>query len=224
MERRAARVLACLLALVLPACQEDQVLTAPALTVSCEARPAVGAAPLAVSFLLNVAGAEGPLSYAIRYGDGGSGSNPDASHTYAAAGSYTPSFDVTTPTQSARCSTTVTVSVGTGGVPRSENQPPKAVFETTPAAVGGTILGLAPLSVHFEMCQTSDPEGDELYFLMDFEGDGTFDFKGITGFHCRADHVYAAGSWRPLICVYDRDADRNPLHDDICQLYTVVAS
>jgi hypothetical protein len=74
------------------------------------------------------------------------------------------------------------------------------------------------------MCRTSDPEGDELFFEMDFEGDGKSDFKGITGFHCRADHVYAAGTYRPLICVYDRDKDRNALHDSACQVYTVVAS
>jgi len=161
--------------------------------------------------------------FAIGYGDGAVGTNPDTPHTYAEPGSFTAVFNVSTPTQSARCTTTVDVSGGT--TPRgSGNQAPNAVFQTDPGAVGGTIVGKAPLNVHFEMCQTSDPEGDELYFLMDFDGDGVFDFKGITGFHCRADHVYAAGTWRPLMCVYDRDADRNPLHDDACQVYTVVAT
>jgi len=215
-------LLASCLALMLPACQEDQVPTAPALTVTCEARPPSGAAPLAVSFLLNVAGAEGSLTFAISYGDGASGTNPDAPHTYVAAGSYSPSFNVSTRTQSARCSTTV--SVGPGATPRSGNQPPDAVFGTTPAAVGGMIVGKAPLSVRFDMCPTSDPEDDELYFLMDFDGDGRFDFKGITGFHCRADHIYALGTWKAVICLYDRDKDRNPLHDDICRSYTVEAT
>jgi hypothetical protein len=74
------------------------------------------------------------------------------------------------------------------------------------------------------MCSSSDPEGDELYFLMDFDGDEKFDFGGITGFHCRADHVYALGTWRPEICLYDRDANRKALHDDLCQKFTVVAT
>jgi hypothetical protein len=60
------------------------------------------------------------------------------------------------------------------------------------------------------MCPTSDPENDELYFGMDFEGDDKFDFKGITGFHCLADHVYAVGTWRPLLCVHDRDKNFHP--------------
>jgi PKD domain len=224
MPHRLARVLlACLLALVLPACQEDQVPTSPALSATCEARPSAGAAPLAVSFLVNVAGAEGSLAFAIGYGDGAVGTNPDVPHTYDDAGSYTAVFNVSTPTQSARCTAEVSVSGGT--TPSSGgNQSPSAVFQTDPAPAGGTIAGKAPLSVHFDMCQTSDPEDDELYFLMDFEGDGKFDFKGITGFHCRADHVYAAGSYRPLMCVYDRDADRNPLHDDLCQVYTLVVT
>jgi len=222
MARRTPILLASLLVLVLPACQEDQVMTTPALSVSCDAQPSAGPAPLAVSFVLNVAGAEGAVSYSISYGDGATGSDPGAAHTYATSGSYTPSFEVRTATQSARCSTTVSVTAGT---PQSSgNQPPQADFRVTPAPVGGVVTGKAPFTVGFDMCLTSDPEGDELYFLMVFEGDGTWDFKGVTGFHCRADHSYAAGTYRPLNCVYDRDADRNPLHDDQCQVYTVVAT
>ena len=220
MDRPLRTLLACFLALFVAACQEDQVVS-PALTATCEARPSAGTAPLAVAFLLNVAGAEGPVTFSISYGDGQSGTNPDAAHTYAAPGSYTAAFEVRTSTQSARCSTTVSVSPGT--TPVSTNQAPNAVFRTNPAAVGGVITGTAPFTVHFDMCPTSDPENDELYFGMDFEGDDKFDFKGITGFHCRADHVYAVGTFRPLLCVHDRDKNFNPLHDDSCQRYTVVA-
>ena len=74
------------------------------------------------------------------------------------------------------------------------------------------------------MCASSDPEGDELFFEFDFDGDDKFDFKGITGAHCRADHVYAVGTWRPLICLYDRDSKQLPLHDDSCQRFTVVVT
>jgi hypothetical protein len=221
MNARLARLAACLPALLFPGCQEETVL-APALSATCEARPSSGPAPLTVSFLLTVSGAEGPITVAITYGDGQSGTNPDATHTYGAAGSFTASMDVTTSTQSARCS--ASIAVGGSPAPQGGNQPPTPVFRTTPAAVGSTITGQAPLTVSFNMCASSDPEGDELYFLMDFDGDEKYDFGGITGFHCRADRVYALGTWKPVICLYDMDANRKALHDDICQGYTVVAT
>jgi len=222
MKARQACLVACLPALLFPACQEDTLL-APALSATCEARPSSGAAPLTVAFLLTVAGAAGPVTLAISYGDGQSGSNPDATHTYAAAGSYTASMNVTTPSQSARCSAAVTVTASPTTFPGG-NQPPIAIFKTTPAAVGSTITGQAPLTVLFNMCASSDPEDDELYFLMDFDGDEKFEFGGITGFHCRAEHVYAVGTWNPVLCLYDRDANRKALHEDLCREFTVVAT
>ena len=222
MKARQACLFACLQALLFSACQEDSVV-APALSATCEARPSSGAAPLTVAFLLSVAGAEGPVTVAISYGDGQSGTNPDATHTYAGAGSYTASMTVTTSTQSARCSAAVAVSASPTTFPGG-NQPPNAVFKTTPTAVGSTITGQAPLTVAFNMCASSDPEGDELYFLMDFDGDEKYDFGGITGFHCRADRVYALGTWKPVICLYDRGPNRQALHEDVCQGYTVVAT
>jgi hypothetical protein len=222
MQARLKGLVAGLALMLLPGCQEDSVLS-PALTATCEARPGGGPAPLTVAFLLSVSGAEGPVTVAINYGDGQSGSNPDGTHTYSAAGSYTASFNVTTSTQSARCSSVVAVS-GSTSPQTGGNQPPNAVFRTAPAAVKGEIVGKAPLSVSFDMCVTSDPEGDELYFLMDFDGDEKYDFGGITGFHCRADRVYALGTTKPVICVYDRDKNRNALHEDICASYTVIAT
>jgi len=226
MDRRS--VLACVGVALLaagPGCQEEQTVTAPALAATCEARPISGPAPLVVSFLLGVSGAEGPFSVSVSYGDGASGTNPDAPHTYAAAGTFTAAFTVTTATQSARCSAAVTVQPGPSPSPSpGANQPPKAVFKSTPDAVGGTISGTAPLSVRFNMCASSDPEGDRLFFLMDFDGDGRFDLAGTTGAHCRSDHVYAAGTWRPRNCLRDVDTAGEALHDDQCHTYTVVAS
>jgi PKD repeat protein len=222
MQARLTCLVACLAVLSLPACQEDTP-SAAALSATCEARPSAGPAPLTVAFLLTVAGAEGPVSVAISYGDGQSGTNPDATHTYANGGSYTASMTVTTSTQSARCSAAVAVS-GSPAPQAGGNKEPNGVFKTTPTAVRATITGQAPLTVAFNMCASSDPEGDELYFLMDFDGDGKFDFGGITGFHCRADRVYALGTWTPTICLYDRDANRKALHDDLCQKFTVVAT
>ncbi|HUL77707.1 MAG TPA: PKD domain-containing protein [Vicinamibacteria bacterium] len=207
-----------------PACRKETV-TNPALSATCSAQPPTGAAPLVVTFLLGVSGAEGPFSVSVSYGDGVSGTDPDVPHTYATAGSFTASFAVTTATQSARCSTAVTVQPGPSPSPSpSSNQPPKAVFKTNPTAVGGTITGKAPLSVALNMCPSSDPEGDRLFFLMDFDGDGRVDFAGTTGAHCRTDHVYAAGTWEPTICLHDIDADGKPLHADQCRTYEVVVS
>jgi PKD repeat protein len=198
--------------------------TAPALSATCEARPSSGAAPLSVSFLLSVSGAEGPFSVTVSYGDGTTGSTPDASHTYAAGGSFTASFTVTTATQSARCSTSVSVAPGTAPSPPSSNRPPTAVFKSTPDASGSTITGAAPLAVRFNMCASTDPDRDSMYFLVDFDGDGKFDSGGTTGAHCRIDHVYAAGTWKARNCLHDIDANGEALHDDQCKTYSVVVT
>ena len=162
-----------------PGCQEGDTVTAPALGATCEARPSSGPGPLTVAFLLSVSGAEGPFIVAISYGDGTSGTNPDAPHTYAVGGAFTVSFTVTTATQSARCSTTVTAQPGTPpSPPPSSNQPPTPVFKSTPDAAGSTISGTAPLAVRFNMCASTDPERDRLYYLMDFDGDGRIDWAG----------------------------------------------
>jgi hypothetical protein len=212
-----------ILAAVGPACQDEETVTAPVLSATCEARPSSGSAPLVVSFLLGVSGAEGPFTVAVTYGDGASGTNPDAPHTYATPGSYAAAFTVTTATQSARCSTAVTVQSGTSPSPGA-NQPPKAVFKSTPDAVGSTISGTAPLGVRFNMCASTDPEGDTLWFTMDLDGDGLLDSAGTTGAHCRRDFVYAAGTFRARNCLHDVDAHGEALHDSLCKYYTVVVA
>jgi hypothetical protein len=222
-------LVACVAALLLgvagPGCQEGDTITAPALGATCEARPSSGPVPLTVAFLLSVSGAEGPFSVAVSYGDGTSGTNPDAPHTYAVGGAFTVSFTVTTATQSARCSTTVTAQPGTPpSPPPSSNQPPTPVFKSTPDAAGSTISGTAPLSVRFNMCASSDPEGDRLYFFHDFDGDGRIDWAGTTGAHCRADHVYSAGTWKARNCLHDTDANGEALHNDLCKVYSVVVT
>lgn len=217
----AAAALAALAAL--PGCQEDKVV-APSLALTCEARPASGTAPLPVSFLLGVSGAEGSFGVSIAYGDGASGTNPDAPHTYTSAGTYVAAFTVTTASQSALCSTTVTVSAAP---PPPANRPPDPVFKTTPDAGGSNqdrISGAAPLAVRFNLCATSDPEGDPLWFSMDFDGDREFDAEGTTGAWCRRDWTYAAGTWRPRVCVHDMTASLDALHEDQCKSYTVTVT
>ncbi|MCB0872765.1 MAG: PKD domain-containing protein [Thermoleophilia bacterium] len=91
-------------------------------TAAAAAAPSSGAAPLAVTF--SSAGTSDPdgddLSYRWDFGDGGSSTQADPVHTYAAAGTYTAQLTVMDPaTASASASTTVTVAApapGTTGI------------------------------------------------------------------------------------------------------------
>jgi hypothetical protein len=215
---------ACVLVAALPGCHKDTV-TTPTLTAGCSAQPSSGGAPLAVSFTLTVAGAAGPFDVAVSYGDGQSGTNPDQAHTYAGVGTYTAAFTVTTATQSARCSALVTVGPPVSPSPSpSLNQPPVPVYKSTPAASGTSLSGRAPLSVRWNMCASSDPDLDRLWFRYDFDGDGRFDQEGTTGANCRTDHVYTAGTWSSKLCLYDIGPGNERLHTDQCRIYTLTVA
>ena len=203
-----------------PGCNEGDTLVASTLAAECSATPATGTAPLTVAFNLNVSGAQGAFTVAVSYGDGASGTSPDQPHTYAAPGTYTASFAVKTTLQSALCSTTVVASA----TPPPSNRPPDPVFKSTPAASGGRIRGAAPLTVTFNMCASTDPDKDLLWFQMDFTDDGHWDVKGTTGANCRHDHTYAAGTYAATNCVTDMDADGSFLDPFQCYGYTVVAT
>jgi hypothetical protein len=227
--RRASGLVLAVMGLVAggPGCNEGDTITAPVLSATCSATPPEGAAPLEVAFALNVSGAEGPVTVQVSYGDGTSGTDPDATHTYGEAGLYTASFTVTTTSQTARCATPVDVGPGgrvAGTLPSDGNLPPLVTFRTTPRAVGGGITGTAPLDVRFNMCPTADPEGDKLYFTMDLDGDGKLDVRGSTGASCRETWRYAAGTWFAEICATDLDPDNERLHPFQCEGYTIVAS
>jgi len=86
------------------------------------------------------------------------------------------------------------------------------------------ISGAAPFTVNFNMCRTADPEGDTLYFTMDLDGDGDLDVRGSTGASCREPWAYAAGTWRPEICVTDLGPEGERLHPFECRKYTVEAT
>lgn len=213
-----------LAAAALSGCRK-QTLTAPSLSASCSAQPVAGTAPLPVSFTLSVAGAEGAFNVVVSYGDGASGSNPDQPHTYGAAGAYTAAFTVTTPTQSARCSTLVTVAAAASPPPSpSGNRPPLAVFKSDPIAGGTRLDGKAPFSIRWNMCASTDPDADRLWFRYDFDGDGRFDQEGTTGANCRTDHVYSAGTWHTKLCLHDIGEGYERLHPDECRTYTVTAT
>ncbi|WP_433127336.1 ThuA domain-containing protein [Micromonospora sp. CA-240977] len=66
-------------------------------TVSATATPATGTAPVTVAFDGTATDAEGdtPLTYAWDFGDGGTASTLDASHTYTSVGAFTATLTVT---------------------------------------------------------------------------------------------------------------------------------
>jgi hypothetical protein len=208
-----------------PGCNEGDTITAPTLSATCSAVPSEGSAPLEVAFTLGVSGAEGPMSVQISYGDGSTGSDPDAHHTYEEAGLYTASFTVATPNQSARCATTLEVGPGpeAAGVEGNGNLPPVPVYKTTPRADGNRITGTAPLEVRFNNCWTSDPEGDTLYRTMDLNNDGKLEEVGTTGGSCRGRWTYTVGTWTAKLCITDLDDEGARLHPMECRFYTIVA-
>jgi PKD repeat protein len=215
-----------MLALGLPACGKDSPVAPSPLAATCSASPASGPTPLPVAFALNVTGAQGSFALAINYGDGATGVDPAARHVYAAAGSYAATFAVTTATQSALCTASVRVDPPPAPSPApapAANRIPEAVFSTNPVAgPGDTFTGKPPLTITFNMCRTSDPDGDPLNFTMDFEGDGKIDSEGTTGADCRHEHAYTlVGTSTPRICVTDLLPSRAPAHPYQCKVYVV---
>ncbi len=121
------------------------------------ASPTVGAPPLAVSFTGTGNDPDGTIaSYAWTFGDGGSSSKQNPSHTYQTAGSYTATLTVTDD-RGATGSANVAITVGS-------NQPPVAQAGATPTS------GDAPLTVAFTGTG-SDPDGTIASYAWTF-GDG----------------------------------------------------
>ena len=105
--------------------------TPPAPTAGFSATPTTGTAPLTVAFTDSSSGSI--TSYSWTFGDGGTSSLQNPSHTYNAAGTYTASLTVTGAGGSDTASATITV-----------NAPaPLASFSASPTS------GFAPLSVSF---------------------------------------------------------------------------
>jgi hypothetical protein len=215
-----------------PACRQDTTTeSTPTLAIRCSANPTSGPAPLSVAFGLDVAGAVGTISVAIQYGDGTQGTNPDARHVYAGPGEYMASLTVSAGVETARCSLPISVAPAPAPTPtpRTSNQPPHAKFKTNPAS-GAALTGTAPFHVDYNMCMTVDPDGDELLFRMDLDGDGNFEFHGSSGADCRHGVSYAVGTRTATQCVTDVDCpswplcqDYPPLHAFQCRSYSVTA-
>jgi PKD repeat protein len=230
---RARRALLAALVLGLGGCDESA--TAPDLTATCSATPSSGSAPLAVAFTLNVGGTSS-FDVSINYGDGTSSGVLNLAHVYQNPGGYTATFSVSSGSRSAVCSTAVNVTGGPStptpspapspsAPPFGENSPPNPVYRTNPRPGPGDVFtGRAPLAIEFSMCASTDVDVDVLLWTMDFEGDGKTEVRGSTGGSCRRTNAYAAGNYRPEICVTDVDARGEPRHDFQCRRYTVQAT
>jgi PKD repeat protein len=198
---------------------------APSLNAACAATPGSGRAPLTVSFSLNVDGAQGAMSVVINYGDGAAGAEVNAPHTYANAGSYTATFNVSTPTQSALCSVVVGVDAAPQPTPTPEatNHQPVVVFNTNPDPdASDTFRSGPPLTVAFNVCKSSDPDGDDLNYRLDLDGDGVFEVDGPTGSDCRRTHTYTkVGTFVARVCVTDLLPNLSLAHPYQCRNYVV---
>lgn len=211
---------AVLIVLSFSSCGDDNP-AAGDLAATCAAAPSSGLAPLSVAFTLSVTGSgTGSPTVAVNYGDGTAGNDPSVPHTYTRAGSFTATFSVSSSGRSASCNTTVNVTAPAAVVPTG-NQPPNAVFKTSPIANAGKITGPAPLAVQFNMCPTTDPDGDRRRFTMDFTTDGQLEVDGTTGADCRRGTTYPQGHYRARVCVTDLDGGLAPIHPFQCENYTV---
>jgi PKD repeat protein len=152
--------------------------------------PLLGAAPLAVNF--SSAGSLDPegaaLTYSWTFGDGGTSTAANPSHTYSASGVYSAYLSVsdgTNTTQATALTITATnLLLGT-------NLPPVAV------AGGAPLSGTVPLAVNFSSAGSSDPEGAALTYFWTF-GDG-----GIST-TANPSHTYAsAGTFSAHLSVSD---------------------
>lgn len=125
--------------------------------------PTVGTAPLVVNF--SSAGSYDPdgsiAAYDWNFGDGGTSTAANPSHTYNAAGSYTATLVVRDNSGlTANASVTINVAV-------AANQ--------TPVAVAGASLtsGIAPLAVNFSSAGSYDPDGSIASYSWTFGDGGT---------------------------------------------------
>lgn len=162
--------------------------SAPAATASANATS--GPAPFAVSFTGSAsADPDGDaLTYSWQFGDGGTSTAANPSHTYSAAGTFAAVLTVTDPsgaTGSASVSITVTASP-------LLNLAPTATFTVSPTA------GVAPLTSNFDGAASSDPEGGPLTYAWSY-GDATANGVGVS-----ATHVFnSAGTFVVTLTVTD---------------------
>jgi len=153
-------------------------------TAAANGTPLTGKEPLTVAF--SSSGSSDPesttLTYSWDFGDGGTSTQANPSHTYTAAGSYTAVLTVTDANGGSD-----TASVAISVVP---NQPPVAVANAAPQS------GPRNLLVSFDGSSSVDPDGASLTYAWNFGDGGTSTLAKPT-------HSYAAGNYMATLVVTD---------------------
>ncbi len=205
MKRIASRAVILAFALTLSSCDGDD--NASSLGVSCSASPGSGRAPLPVEFTGQASGGSGSYVYSWSFSDGAGSAAPNVSRLFGIPGVYSAVLEARSGSQRATCTTSVTAQAVPAPSP-ANNVAPLPRFKINPNPPSGK----APLTVDFNACMTTDPEGDRILFIFDV-GDGPYESH-----HCRREHTYrTAGRYNTSICVNDGFAG----HADQCQTYTV---
>ena len=126
----------------------------------------IGQVPLAVNFSsTGSSDPEGaPLTYSWTFGDGGTSTAANPSHTYSSVGVYTAQLNVSDGTNTVPA-IPIILTVSITVVPT--NRPPVAV------ASASVTSGATPLSVTFSSAGSSDPEGATLSYSWSFGDGGT---------------------------------------------------
>lgn len=176
------------------------------LQVSCSVSPSTGLVPLTVSLTTSVQGNTPSYRLVVDFGDGTTGDNGNVTHVYGTPGTYAIRVSASAEGQAADCRQSVTA------------QPRPVAADLLPTLRLGVNpdppSGPAPLAVNFNLCQSSDPEGQRLQFRYDF-GDGR-----VTDWvsDCSKPNTYAAGAYTGFFCV----TDGTPGHD-VCRAVDVLA-
>ncbi len=94
--------------------------------------------------------------------------------------------------------------VGLAAAAHAQNQPPNAVIRTNPPATAGSVIeGYSPMTVTFNSCRSTDPDGDPLKYTFDLDGDGTLETMGTCRFTVTY-HAATMGGETVTACVDDR--------------------
>ena len=157
-----------------------------ALKALVTADPLEGEAPLPVSFDAS-SSTGGIIKYEWMFGDGAAGSGSSVTHTFAAAGSYDVTLQVTDDL-GATDRETVTVTVTS---PAMNNTPPTAVISSSVA------VGNVPLQVQFDGSSSTDSDGTVISYQWDLGDGGTATGPQVT-------HTYnSAGTFTATLTVTD---------------------
>jgi PKD repeat protein len=117
--------------------------SSPALSVSTSASSTSGTAPASINFTSSVSGGTAPYTYAWTFGDTGTATAQNPSHTYAAAGTYSVHLTVTDSASHTATASAITITVN-GALSASASASPRAGDAPLTVAFTGSGSGGTP--------------------------------------------------------------------------------